>query len=294
MTVTKITDKTAKTTPSGTEEIAINDGGTDNKMTLSNVVKLAFSTMTSSTIDLSGAAYTTVIDDDVADTLISDTSKPANPQYTKTITTLPTDTVDVQDYCVIITIGGQNTDGASARTINVIPTRNGTEVDTARSVSVTNGQNWRAAWCLGGAALVANDVIGVKMWSSVTNTNDYRYVTIYIVPRQFISTLNGMYILLVGGTVLTLSGAISGVTYVTNAPGLGLNGSGTIIDPVAGNILGPSGQITAYKGQNLSELGDTTTANKPTTDIGVTPNASAAVNLYKFQCARYIRKVVFS
>lgn len=286
-----ITALPAKTTPAGTEETVLNDSGTDKKMTLSNIMKLVPGRVTAATIDLSGAAYTTVIDDDVADTLIAATAKPGSPQYTKTVATLPTDITDVQDYMVFFTIGGKNTDAGTARTINCIMTRNGVEVGSTTSVPVGASQFWYVKGYLSGVALVANDVIGMKMWGSLTNVLDYRYATLYLVPRNLVSTLPGFYIVgpATSGPTMVLTGAIAGVTYVNN----GINNP-TLFDTILGNTVLPSFpgySVIAAKGQNLS-IWDTIA--HATTDVLDTPVAQAGSGLSKLTLTRYIRKSYLS
>lgn len=175
--------------------------------------------ITGSLIDVGGVL--TIIDDDVADTLISATAKPGSPQYTRTILSgdIPVN-ANVTDYKVYISIGGKNTD-SSTRTINWRMTLNGAEIgsaDTGINPSTAN-----PFWYMIGIAcangIQAGDVIGVKLWGSVTNVIDYRYVTIYITPRLYNIPGPGKMAMTKLSSPYTyssvVSGAVSGVTYIT-------------------------------------------------------------------------------
>ena len=119
-----------------------------------------------------------VIDDDVADTLISATFEPSSPQYTRAITAadLPPNQ-DVSGFVGLVSIGGRNLNAEVARTINVQFTLNGANIaGNAGNRSIT-ANNY---WCVSSGvirAVQAGDVLGVKMWGSVSNDLDYRYVT---------------------------------------------------------------------------------------------------------------------
>lgn len=269
-----------------------------------NVTISSSGSFSTRTIDLSTAGvYTTTIDNDTADTAITATSKPASPQFVQTISAgnIPTDITDVQDYTVILTVGGKNTNATTAKTISMIPTRNGVEVDTTRSVAVTSGNFWESGYYLSGSALTAGDKIGLKMWCSSSPCSsggglDYRYGTVYVVPRQFISTSNSIYMdSPAGPNLLTLSGAVTGVTYSTSTPAFGTNPVGNIVDPILGSIT--SNQITfqlelvTIKGQSLSIVGSgqSPTQSKASTDIGITPAQQAASNLMSMSFPKFIR-----
>ncbi|HLF67426.1 MAG TPA: hypothetical protein VI522_07385, partial [Gammaproteobacteria bacterium] len=122
-------------------------------MSLSN--PSASATLTRTNLDLSGATFNTIIDDDVVDTLIADIAEPVNPQYTRTILAgdIPTSSL-VTNFAAFLSIGGANTDIA-ARTINCQFTLNGVNVGVASSVSVTAAQFWRCTMLYANIALVA-------------------------------------------------------------------------------------------------------------------------------------------
>lgn len=264
---------------------------------------------TTRTIDLSNSAYNTVIDNDTADTIINATSKPSIPQFVQTISAgnIPTDTTDVKDYTVVLTVGGKNINATTAKAISMIPTRNGVEVDTTRSVTVTNGNFWESGYYLSGSALTAGDKIGLKMWCSSSPCSsggglDYRYATIYIIPRQFVSTNNGEYSIFPQGNTLTLTGSVGGVTYSIGTPNLGTNTVGTVIDPILGttiaNAVSPAlgDNLISIKGQNLSELGTNgvVASLRATTDVGTTPAQQAASNLLSVNFAKFVRITTLS
>jgi hypothetical protein len=194
---------------------------------------------TQTTVDFQTSNGHTVIDDNVVDTLITDTTKPAVPQYTKVLSSgdFPTN-ANVADWCVVLTIGGKNTDAINSRTINWRFTLNGTDIGSAdNSRAITGGQFWYSAGLFIATGVVAGDTIGVKMWSSLTNTNDYRVVSIYIVPRTYIAQ-TGCFASFGYKTVTTMRsasvvGAIAGVSY--SAAG---SFSHTIGDKVLGVIFG--------------------------------------------------------
>ena len=76
-------------------------------------------TFTTRTIDLSSSAYNTVIDNNTGTISITATTKPSTPQFVQTISSgnIPTDTTDVQDYTVVLTVGGKNTNATTAKAI---------------------------------------------------------------------------------------------------------------------------------------------------------------------------------
>ncbi len=262
------------------------------------------------TIDLSSAnVYTKTIDNDTADTAITATAEPASPQFVQTISVgnIPTDVTDVQDYTVILTVGGKNTNATTAKTISVIATRNGVDIDTTRSVAVTNGNFWESGNYLSSVALSAGDKIGLKMWCSSSPCSsggglDYRYATLYIVPRLFISTTNSEYSIMPTGTLTVISGSVTGVTYAPTTPVGGLNTIPAVIDTISGTSNPPSSSlspvlVTTIKGQNISELGVTASNSSPlraSTDTGSTPAQQAASDLMSLSIPRYVRITTLS
>jgi hypothetical protein len=204
-------------------------------------------TLASTLIDLNNVW--TVIDDNAnhTGTLISATAKPGSPQYTKTILTanLPVNT-SVTDYEVFFCIGGSNTD-VSTRTINWRFTLNGTDIGSSDgNIPPAAGKFWVVLGRFQANAIANGDVLGVKLWASVTNVVDYRDVTIYILPRNYLIPASGcMAMVLTSGVSGAISGAIAGTTYnnpftLTN-PGSSVYDSGISSAPLSSsnpNLIG--------------------------------------------------------
>jgi hypothetical protein len=162
------------------------------------------------------------VNDDVVDTLIAVSSKPAIPQYTRVMISgdFPVNAY-VAEWMVIVAIGGRNTDAANSRTINWRFTLNGTDIgstDDSRAIGANGYYTFAGSFMA--SAIVAGDTIGVKLWGSAINTLDYRAVTIYVMPR-IISPPSGSMLTYVSGTGFArsgqLNGAIAGATYLTSA-----------------------------------------------------------------------------
>lgn len=157
-----------------------------------------------------------VSDDNFVDFLIVDTTKPAAPQYTRTVVSgdIPTATL-INNYCTVVTIGGKNTDAANARTINWRLTLNGAEIDADYSLSITANDFWEVEFVVGANAINVGDVIGVKFWASLTNVIDARYATHYFFPRQFRAAGDNKLLEAKRlNSSLIITGAIAGVTYL--------------------------------------------------------------------------------
>jgi hypothetical protein len=175
--------------------------------------------MKSTLIDLNNVW--TVKDDNTNHTgvLISATADPGgtnNGTYTYTVLSnnIPSNT-NVTDYQVFMTINGFNND-VSSRTLNWAFCLNGVEINGTNSITVTNGKFWAVMGRFQAAKINATDIIGVRLWASVTNTLDYRDVTMYIVPRTLnVPAVNCIATQSPGGTnnTGTITGAISGTTY---------------------------------------------------------------------------------
>lgn len=243
--------------------------------------------LTSTLVDFNNSGvYFSVVDDNVADTLIVDTSKPGSPQYTKTITTLPSATE--VDYYAIIGIAGFNNDG-STRTLNYRFTVNGTEIGASDgSISVTSARHWRAAFRYCTTALAANDVLGVKLWGSLTNVLDYRAVSIYIIPRMWGPgvSIDGQY-MITTNQPMAVTGAIAGVTYVVQAVQAIAIYDHTINAGFATTTTANNALI-AMKGQSASfvqSLSDSSVASA---------GNLTALELSSVTTVRYGRKVIFS
>jgi hypothetical protein len=208
----------------------------------------------------SSGVYYTVFNNDTNDTLITATAEPTSPQFTRVVSVgnMPTDTNTVQDYYVVIAIGGKNTD-ANTRTLNAIVTVNGVDQSSVASntLSVIPNNFWRC-FCYTTVKVNAGDIVGVKMWSSLSNTIDFRYATLYFVPFTFKAQLNqlGQQISSTSSAfnIISLNGTLSGVSFVT----------------------GSTAAYQAWDGSHLSVYG-TTALNgfKMKTSIGVSlPSAS--------------------
>jgi hypothetical protein len=197
------------------------------------------------TIDLVGTGKYTIINDDVADTLIAATSKPSSPQYTRTIgaSEIP-DSEYVEDWMALFCIAGRNTD-SSTRTINYRFTLNGTEIGTLDGTlsPTTSSSYWRAVVPFAANALAANDVLGVKMWASVANVVDYRAVIIYIIPRKYYKPDNviSMHFFYNTSNYETdvLSGSISGYSFssVNFHSSFVAGGLTTLLSPTANTMF---------------------------------------------------------
>lgn len=242
--------------------------------------------LTSTLVDFSDTSHYSVIDDDVANTLIADTTKPASPQYTKTIDSLPASS-EVADFYVALSIAGFNNDG-STRTLNFRLTVNGVDVGSSDgSVSVTAARYWRIMFRYNSAALVANDVIGVKMWGSLTNVLDYRAAIIYVIPRTWgPGSSDGQYSLTTNH-LTTLQGTIGGATYAAAA----ITSASVYDDDIPGvvaTITAANQSLAAQRGQSLMFF-------DAASDGSFQQNGGAlTLTLNSLSVIRYGRKVLFS
>lgn len=262
--------------------------GTGLSMTGTTLSVTGSSLWTTSLVDFN--SYYTVIDDDVVNTTISVTTKPGSPTYTKTILSgnIPSNTY-IQDYFVVFTIGGFNNHATLARTVNWRLTLNGTDIGAGdNSQSVTAQKYWYIAGVSSTAALVANDVIGVKLWGSTAVDLDYRYVTIYIFPRYINAGAGGMGLFWSANPGMTISGAVSGVTYVS-----GVNFPCNLYDVTANVFLtfpNTVGNITPFFGSNSRPVTTGTSGSAPTNNNSYT-NSGASNNPSLFQMTTALRYV---
>lgn len=244
-------------------------------------------TTTSTMLDLSTAR--TIIDDDVANTLITDTSKPGSPQYTYTVTSgnLPSSAY-VQDYMAFLTIGGFNNEAVTTRAINCRPTLNGVEVDADRSANVTAQRYWAVMFQFSAAALAANDVLGIKMWAAVSGQIDYRYATIYIVPRYLAAISNEIWSAYgTGNSISTAAGAVSGVNYGSLSP---VSTSPNYTDPTTTDNVSIGAPTILTEPLQIA-LGSVPYADQ----IAGSANGAGTVSrLYGLQHMRYIRRTSFA
>lgn len=255
-------------------------------------ITLAQVSVSTRTIDLSTAGvYTTTLDNDTADTALNANSEPASPQFVQTISSgnIPTDTTDVQDYTVVLTVGGKNTNATTAKTISTIPTRNGVDVGSTVSVAVTNGNFWETVSYFSSQSLVAGDKLGLKMWCSTASCSasggglDYRYATLYIIPRNI--NCNSICEIIGGTTTLSLSGAIAGVTY-GSTPGSQANNVGVVTDStLSGPVVLPTTGIV-IKGQTFSVFSNVLRMN---TDVSATPAQQAGSDLMTLTFQKFLR-----
>lgn len=202
--------------------------------------------------------FATVIDVDLADTLITDTSEPASPTYSYTIQASDLKSTEC-DYLAYLIFGGKNNDVAT-RTVNAARGKNSDAFVTSVGVSnpTTANPYWSyiARWAT--APVVAGDIIRIKVWASAAGVVDLRYLTIYIVPRQGLVVPDG-HLWQLTSLTSALTGAITGVTYTATSLGQGY----IITDPINGpvsNATDRAGGVMALEGQDvrvLSSLSDT-------------------------------------
>lgn len=200
-------------TAAGTSGQVLQSGGSGADPTWVNSV-------TQSTLDLNNVW--TVHDDATnhAGVLIAATAKPGSPQYTYTVQAgdIPVNS-KVTDYRVFFSIGGKNTD-VTTRTLNFRFTLNGTDIGSSDQAlnPTTISPWWYNCGYYSAAAIAPGDILGVKMWASVTNVVDYRDVTIYVVPRTITPNTSANIMTISSITVTSLAtGANAGVNYITNA-----------------------------------------------------------------------------
>lgn len=165
------------------------------------------------TVDLN--PFKTIIDDSFAPVFITTRVKPGAPQYTHTILAgdIPV-SPDVQDYMVMLTIGGQNTDVIDDA-LHWRMTINGVDfIDGDATGASGAGLHWALIGNYASAPVKVGDVIGVKFWTDVSNLIDFTYATIYIVP-QTLSIPKGFQLISpgTGYTQGVIDGAVGGVTY---------------------------------------------------------------------------------
>jgi hypothetical protein len=147
---------------------------------------------------------------------------------------------------VLATIGGFN-NGAGNRNLGYRWTLNGSEVSGSDQslVAINSAKYWAITGLFAAAAIADTDVIGIKLWGSVTLDLDYRYASLYIIPR----TLDTTGAMIQAGATRSLVGAISGVTY---SPTASLTQSTSDPDTLAGSTSPLSFGIWVAEGQVLA------------------------------------------
>jgi hypothetical protein len=209
------------------------------------------STSTSSAIiDLNSPASQVIKDTVVASQpLVHVNSKPTVPQfyYVVRAADIPASTVP-NSYMAVLTLGGKNRHTASAVTMNWVACRGtnpATEFAAGSSVSVPANNFWEMAAFFDSKGVAVGDTLSVKLWAGTIDTADFRYATIYFIPR-LITPPNGQFYFYGQSTnstavpwdfTGTLFGANAGVSQVqiSNQPSMFLLDSATssaIISPI--------------------------------------------------------------
>jgi hypothetical protein len=222
---------------------------------------------TSTRINLDLTSVNAVTDDNVGTTAIVVNAKPATPTYTKAIGSLPSSS-SVASWAAILVIGGKST--GTTGNVNWRFTLNGTDIGAGDgSVSAVNNDFWYASGRFGLNALAATDTLGVKLWIAAGSTIDYRYSTLYIIPRLLSRPASNEQARGIAAN-LTLVGAATGVTYTGN-----MNASGTITDTETGTAITFAGGValsgdtfsnfaSAADNNALASTGSATVATLPT------------------------------
>lgn len=238
-------------------------------------------TRTATSIDLNNVW--TVVDSNIGATLIAATTKPANPQWTYTVQSsdIPSN-ANVTDYAIFLSFGGKNTD-VSTRTINWRFTKNGVDIAAADSSLTPNaGQFWRANARIVATSVAAGDVIGIKLWASVTNVVDYRYASLYVIPRSLATPLSNPNVNTAAWQGTGPTGAVSGVAYVSNASVLTAGSSVNLFDTLGSALFNsatanvPHDSNSRFQFWNVSSaadsnnLGSANTASATLSSLAVT------------------------
>lgn len=215
----------------------------------------ATGTTATGTIDFSSPADQLVKDTLIASNpLIVPTSKPTVPQfyYVVQASDIPTNTY-VSHYMAVLTLGGKNRNTAAAVTVDWVGARGtnpATEFTSPSSISTPSLNYWRVIYWYNSKDVSVGDTLSVKLWASTTDTVDFRYATIYFIPR-LITPPNGEFYFYGQANNSTsvpwdfstvLTGANSGVAYsaYANQPTAflidsALGVAGTILQPILTN-----------------------------------------------------------
>lgn len=268
--------------------------------------------ISSTIVDLTSPASVVVKDSlNSANTKISVTSKPSIPQFYYVVKTadIPTNT-NVSSYMAILCIGGKNRDAANGRTINWVGCR-GTNPATefavgSASVAITANQNWHTSLFYNSRGVVAGDTLSIKFWGSLADTIDYRYLSIYFIPRQITGGSNYYYFYGTNNTAngvwddaTVIKGAVAGVTYTnTSQPNICFMDSATSSVVVTTNVTAQAQYIVGVN-QYIS-YGNSAGAISDVTNNGGTTTAS--VNLYQLPASattsvrriKYLRKFTYT
>lgn len=213
-------------------------------------------------------SFKTVIDDSFTPVFITTRSKPGSPQYTHTIGTsdIPV-SPDIQDYMCLITIGGRNTD-VSDDNLNWRVTKNGVDIGGSdESSAAIAGLYWTFLGVVCAVPIVAGDVIGVKLWTDVSNLINFAYATLYVVPQTLAIPVGLQSISPgTGYTQGVIAGAVGGITYLGSAQGgpgfydraldIVVTGFGTSGISTYGNLVQVISPMPTYKTDTSNYVND--------------------------------------
>ncbi len=246
-------------------------------------------TPSSTQVDLNG--IWTIRDTNIGATTIAATTKPSSPQLTYTLVAGDfvggNSSVDpnayVGDTAFIWDAYGQNTNVAS-RTINwrfCFSTDGGlTWNDLGASdgaQSITGSQYWRLASAttpgllLVATQLVAGNLLGIKLWGSVTNDLNYIGHSLYGLPRKMASQIweRGL-----ATVTMTVNGALGGVTYLGvayNQLPSSPSGNMTLYGPSGATVSSGAGGGLFFPPLLLSPLSISTDVTQTTGSSVATP-----------------------
>jgi len=214
-------------------------------------------TTTTAIIDLNSPTAYGVKDTLLSGTgvLIHVTSKPTIPQFYYVIKAadIPVSTIPT-GYMAVVTFGGKNRNVTSAPSLNFMPCRGtnpATEFPAAIGpVALSTSQTfWESISYYNSKSISVGDTLAVKLWATVADTVDYRYATIYFMPRLITPPAGQIYFYGVSSSSSnmdfqsTLAGANSGVAYATtltpNQPQM------QILDSIASGIIAAFGTGTS-------------------------------------------------
>jgi len=153
------------------------------------------SSFTTSDVDLSTSPWSAAISEEFTPFFVTATSDPGtgSPHYTKTLLTsdYPVNS-DVDDWNAYLVMGGFN-NSASLLTLNFRTQLNGTNFTTGSgAMNVTGGRWWTFLMPVSSNTQTqAGDTVGVRLWCSTTNQIDVRAASILLIPRTFLTNING-------------------------------------------------------------------------------------------------------
>jgi len=153
------------------------------------------SSFSTNDVDLSASPWSAAISEEFSPFFVTATSDPgvASPHYTKTLLTsnYPVNT-DVDDWNAYLVMGGFN-NSASTLTLNFRTQLNSTNLTTGNgSMNVIAGRWWTFLMPVSSTtATQAGDTVGVRLWCTTTNQIDVRAASILLLPRTFLTNING-------------------------------------------------------------------------------------------------------